>query len=264
MSQPSDQPPDQQPPQSYLPPIPVPPPPPPPPPPGGFPPGGLLSGGYSPGYLPPPPSSFTWQQVWRMALAEPSEDTYVDILNDPHASAQRGYVWVAVVYTITFAIEIAARSLGWSSLLVGSSSSGRSPAILFLCLPFIGAIGVILVIIGAGLQNIIARLLGGQGTFDEMVYAYSAFQSPILLISALLNLIPIVGCFSGLLGLYGLVLNVVAVKAVHKFDVGRALLTVFWWIPVGCVCAFLFACLAGPAMGNVLKDIMTQVATPQR
>lgn len=199
-----------------------------------------------------------------MALTEPNEETYTAILNDPHASAQRGYLWVAVVYTIAFAIEIAARALGLSPLLSGSSSSARSPAILFLCLPFIGAIGVIIVIIGAGLQNIIAKLLGGRGTFDEMVYAYSAFQSPIILFSALLNLIPVIGCFGALVGLYGLVLNVVAVKTVHKFDVGRALLTVFWWIPVGCVCAFLFACLAGPAMGNVLKDIMTQVATPQR
>jgi len=268
--QPNDQPPPDQPPGSFLPPIPVPPPPPPPPP-GGYPPGGFLTGSYPPGYTPPgytpgyvPPQSFTWQEVWRMALTEPNEEAYTAILADPQASARRGYLWYGLAYTLVFAIQVTAWSAGWSSAFSTRTSSFHPSAILFLCLPFAGALAVLLLIIGAGIQHIIARLLGGEGTFDHMVYALSAFQSPIVLVSTLIGLIPVVGCFGALIGLYGLALNVVAVKAVYKFELGRALLTVFWWIPVGCVCSFLFFCLGGPAIGNIFGNILTQMATPQR
>jgi hypothetical protein len=250
-----DQPPGQPSPQSFLPPIPVPPPPPPPPPPGGFP----------PDYSVPPytsPQSFTWQQAWRMALTEPGEDTYIDLINDPQASPNRAYIWVGLVSTAMFAASIAGQSLGLTFNLNRSSSA--SPGLLVLCLPFVGVLAVLGLIIGVGIQNFVARILGGEGSFDKLVYAYASFYAPLSLISSVLSLVPCVGCFSGLLGLYGLVLNVIAVKAVHRFDWGRAALTVFWWVPLMCLCVFAFICVGGPVMGNVLQNILTEVATPQR
>ena len=64
-----------------------------------------------------------------------------------------------------------------------------------------------------------------------------------MVVSAAISLIPCINCFGVLLLLlYGLVLNVIAVKTVHRVDTGRAILSVFWWIPVLCLCAVSVLC----------------------
>ena len=77
-----------------------------------------------------------------------------------------------------------------------------------------------------------------------MIYAYASFTAPLSLISAAMGLIPVIGCAGLFLGLYQLVLNVIAVKAVHQVDTGRAILAVFWWIPLLCICCLLIVMLA--------------------
>ncbi len=112
-----------------------------------------------------------------------------------------------------------------------------------LCLPVLAALAIVGMIIVVGIQNLVARALGGEGGFDDLIYAYASFSAPLSLIGAAVGLIPVLGCLSIFVGLYGLVLNVIAVKAVHRVDTGRAILSVFWWIPVGVVCCILLVVL---------------------
>ena len=76
-----------------------------------------------------------------------------------------------------------------------------------------------------------------------------------------------VGVFiSFIVGIYGLVLNVMAVKAVHQFDWGRSIASsaVIW---VGLLCCasvviIVILTLMGPAIGNVFSGILNDLATP--
>jgi hypothetical protein len=56
---------------------------------------------------------------------------------------------------------------------------------------------------------------------------------------------------------------VITIRVVHRFETGRAILAIFWWIPLLCLCVVVVACLIGPAMGNVVQNIMTEIATKQ-
>jgi hypothetical protein len=109
-----------------------------------------------------------------------------------------------------------------------------------VCLPVVAALIVVGTIIVVGLQHLVARALGGQGVFDDMIYSYASFSAPISLITSAMGMIPLVGCLSLFVVFYALALNVIAVKAVHRLDTGRAILSVFWWIPLGCLCLILF------------------------
>jgi hypothetical protein len=121
-----------------------------------------------------------------------------------------------------------------------NSSFDLSPICGVICVPVGAALAVVFLIISVGLQHLVARAIGGKGIFDDLVYASAAFAAPLSLISAALGMVPLLGCFSIFLGLYALGLSVIAIKAVHRLDTGRAIIAVFWWIPVGALCCVLF------------------------
>ncbi len=245
----SDQ--NQEPQGSYLPPIPTPPPPP----------GGGYMLGMGPSFT-PPARSLEWSEVFQMALTQPNTDAYETILNDPHASTNRAYVWIVACYTVAWAIQYVGQMV-WGRNPLSSSSGHASPVLGIICLPFVGVLGLIAFLIGTGIQHLAAKLLGGKGTFDDMVYVNAAWTAPLSILSAVISLVPCINCFGFLLSLYGLVLSVIGIRVVHQFETGRAVLAVFWWVPLLCLCVVLFACVLGPAVGNVFQNIMTEIATQQ-
>lgn len=252
---PSDQ--NQEPPQSYLPPIPTPPPPP----------DEFMIGPpdrFTPGEKQKrrPGRSLQWSEVFQMALTQPNGDAYEEILSDPQVSTNRAYVWIIACATVAAVIQLAGQ-LFWGNSLLTRSSSDFSPLCSIVCLPFVGALSLIVFLIGTGIQHLAARVLGGQGSFDDLVYANAAWTAPMSILSAVISLVPCINCFGSLLYLYGLVLSVIAVKTVHRFEMGRAILAVFWWIPLLCLCAVALLCLVGPAVGNIMQNILTEIATPQ-
>jgi hypothetical protein len=99
---------------------------------------------------------------------------------------------------------------------------------------WIGLIGMLLLsalaailglILTVAIQNIMARLLGGQGTYSQLIYAEATFYAPLLLISSILSLIPYVWLLTYPLALYELILSVRAIKAVHQFGWGKAIIS---------------------------------------
>src|SRR6266852_2064952 len=82
-----------------------------------------------------------------------------------------------------------------------------------------------------GIVYLLARSFGGQGTFLEQCNASLAIQAPLGILSKLLALIPVVGkILNSVFSLYGIVLQVIVIMAVHRLSRGRAIATVF--IPV--------------------------------
>jgi len=82
-----------------------------------------------------------------------------------------------------------------------------------------------------GIVYALARYFGGQGTFLEQCNASLSIQVPLGILSKLLALIPGVGkILNSVLSLYGIVLQVLVIMAVHRLSRGKAAAAVF--IPV--------------------------------
>ncbi len=152
----------------------------------------------------------SWHEVWIQALTQPSVATYQSLIQDPQASPKRAYGWVALNALIAFLIS-AVGTLLWIAL---GAAEGMSRIGGILCgLPIAVVLAVLGLAIMAGVSNLIARLFEGEGTYSALVYAFASYLAPLSLISGVLGLIPVLGGFLALLpGLYGLVLNVIAVK----------------------------------------------------
>ena len=59
-----------------------------------------------------------------------------------------------------------------------------------------------------------------------MAYTHAAYSTPLSIVSGLISLIPLGSpCLAHLLGIYGLLPDLAAVKAVNRFSGGRAVAT---------------------------------------
>jgi hypothetical protein len=226
-----------------------------------------------------PPMSMI--DTWMAAVTKPNEGTFARIAAQPGASASKAFLWVFVASLITsFASFIAqAASFGGQmesfrrflppeiarELPVGAAPSFGIGTII--CGAPIGAVfAVLFFAIGVALVQWVAKLFGGTGSFDKLAYAFSAITVPYSVIAAvlaLIGIIPFVGILTGLislaLGIYVIVLEVLAVKAVNGLDTGKAVgavllpgLVIFLVI---CCCAIVVGIAMGSALGGVFDSI---------
>jgi Yip1 domain len=95
--------------------------------------------------------------------------------------------------------------------------------------------------IGMGILYGLARAFGGQGKFVTQCYTYLLFSVPIGIVSGVVfTLIPVAGSFIAIaLGIYGIVLTILSLKAVHRLSGGKATAVVL--IPAGVVLLVAFA-----------------------
>ncbi len=107
-----------------------------------------------------------------------------------------------------------------------------------------------------GVVYMAARLLGGTAEFDQQAYLQSLFQVPLGIAMALVSLIPIGGALAAFgVFVYGMILNVRAVKAAHVLTPRRALVAVLVPAVVGAVlliagAVLLILILAGLSVGS--------------
>lgn len=230
------------------------------------------------------PGPAGWLPVWIKAVTKPNEQTFVDITESPQMSSRTAYIWVFIAGTITGIIQAIATtirlSMGLNSQFqqipgmeqyfpqtAGDGASAGVSLIGGLCAsPIAGLISVVVFALVVAIIQWIAKLFGGVGTYDKLLYAMAAITVPLTIVSSLLTLltiIPFVGACFGILSLgltiYAFVLQVMAVKGVNRFGWGPAAGSVL--IP-GCVVFILCACLvAGGLMllGPVVRDTFQQL-----
>ncbi|HEY6539566.1 MAG TPA: Yip1 family protein [Ktedonobacteraceae bacterium] len=78
-----------------------------------------------------------------------------------------------------------------------------------------------------GVVYLLSKYIGGQGTFLEQCNASLSIQAPLGIGSKLLALIPGVGrILNSVLSLYGIVIQVFAIQAVHRFNRVKAIASV--------------------------------------
>lgn len=192
-------------------------------------------------------------QTWALALV-PSQDNYTLIAIDPNVSLGRAYLWLAISALIGGIISTLVSVgvdlvLGPSTNPVLSRLGVGSPTLqgtlngLLFGVPIQTIVTLVAVTIAVAATHGVARVLGGQGTFTKLFYAFAAFFAPLMFFNSLISSLPLVGVFVIVTSLYGLLLNVIALKVVHQLSTGRAFLAGVV-VPVGLVvlvgaCAFL-------------------------
>jgi len=147
--------------------------------------------------------------------------------------------------------------------------------VIGLCIsPLVGVLSILFFALGTAIIQWVARLFGGVGTFEKLAYALAAISVPFTLVTSILavfNAIPFVGLCTSLLsfglGIYALVLQIMAVKGVNRFGWGPAIGSVL--IPgvvvfVVCFCVLFggLMLLGGPAIGDVFSEINQSLQSP--
>ena len=159
-----------------------------------------------------PIEPLSWFQTWKLALTRPSVATFEQLANDPNASSRRGYKWIFIAFFVGDVLSI---------------SMSFSPSAGFNCyLPISAVVAVILTFIYSRFVQWIAVKMDGTGTYSRLVYTFAASFAPIALISTAVALIPIVQYLVFPLFIYGLVLGMLAVRAVHQFGWGKAVASI--------------------------------------
>jgi hypothetical protein len=187
-------------------------------------------------------------------FTNPSERTFVEITRHPDAQAKAAYIWLFIAGTLSALITSLTRSVilrqiaplienmvpgyGQMTQLPGGPLGMFGATIGLLgtvCSSVIsGAFTVGGFAIGVTLVHAAASALGGRGSFDRLAYALGAISVPALLLSSamtLLSTIPYaVLCTLPLLlalGLYVMILQITAIKAVYRSGWGTAMVSLF-------------------------------------
>lgn len=216
--------------------------------------------------------------VWTKVFTKPSERTFLEITDHPEAKAKSAYIWVFLAGTLSALVSSLVQFIGTMVGLqqiapdIGQIEGlpqvmGTAGLLGAVCgAPLAGLFSVIGFAIGVAIIHATARFFGGQGSFDQLAYAFGAIVAPLSLITAavtLLNIIPFAAlCTLPLiliLGVYALVLEVAAIKAVHRCGWGEA--TAALLLPailIGLLCGFAFLLLmktAGPSINEILQQL---------
>ncbi len=200
---------------------------------------------------PPPPSE--WFSIWVEAVARPSERNYIEIAR--RGDLRTGLIWLSITYLVLFLIILA---FGAVTMLFAASDGAYSdldpnPVEAVVILAAIGccgalgyvALGVGMICLITALSHAIAKAFGGTGDFGQLLYCVAAYTVPTTIVSIILSVlaqIPCVGILFGLLstaiGIYTLVLNVTAIKAVHYIETGQAFLSSTFMLSVALLVVF--------------------------
>lgn len=178
---------------------------------------------------------------------------YIKVLTKPSAATfaeEQGKAAWDIVWIQLIIYAILAAVLGYLAFLISPNpfaTTGTNPISpgMLQTITLGSSFGLIILVpigffISVGIYYLIARAFGGQGTFLAQSYNTLLYSVPIGIFSLLLRLIPVLGALAGFaLGIYGIVLNVFSIMAVHRLSGGKATAVVL--IPVAV--AFVLACV---------------------
>jgi len=224
--------------------------------------------------LPPPAGVSAWLSTWREAITKPSEQTFARIASSPQAKSTTALLWVFLGSLLNFFLAslvqgaLVRQMLQNSDLGVNQFGGGLAGGLITaICgAPIAAIISTVVFAIFVGVVQLVAKMFGGLGTFDQLAYAIAAIVTPFYLVSgflALLGAIPYVGLCFGLVGLiaglYVLALEVMAVKGVNQFGWGQAAASLLlpFLVVVCCfaVGAIGLVSMAGPRISDIFNSI---------
>ncbi len=151
------------------------------------------------------------------AVTRPSVAT----LTKDRANASWSLVWIQLL-----AWAVVDAVLGLLVNLISPPAIGSTALQLFALASSIGLLVVVpgLFFLLMGIVYLLAKAFGGRGTFLEQCQTSLQIQVPLGILSKILALIPVVGrILNSVLSLYGIVLQVIVIMAVHRLSRGKAI-----------------------------------------
>jgi hypothetical protein len=231
--------------------------------------------------LPPPSSVSEWFSVWRDAITRPSDQTFARIAQSPNAKLTTALLWVFLGSLVNaFLVSLVQGRLMNQMMqnsdlgLEGFPQTAGGGLLTAICgAPIAALIQVVLFALGVGVFQLVAKMFGGRGTYDQLAYALAAVVTPFYVVSGLLTLlsaIPYAGACFGIVGflagIYVLVLEIMAVKGVNQVSWGGAVAAVLLpaLLIACCIAVGLTAIISmlGPEMMDMFNSIMTPVPAP--
>lgn len=205
-----------------------------------------------------------WYRLFIKAVTKPNVATYEEIANHPDVSLGKALTWLfgaSIIGGIISAILTTVFGL-INSLISGGSavdelaySLGFGFGFLLCGIPIV----MVLFVIFNGITHGIAKLLGGTGEFEQLLFTVATYTVPISIVTSIINSIPYIGFIGLFISLYAIALNVISVKAVHELDWGRSVAASLL-IPIifAClaVCVIVLLTLMGPAIGSVFSNVI--------
>lgn len=227
--------------------------------------------------LPPPSGVSQWVSVWRDALTRPSDLTFARIAQSPNAKSTTAFLWIFLGSLISSLLTLPVQGAMMRQMMQnaglgdqGIPEGAAGGLMTVVCgAPIAAVISVVLFAIVVGIVQLLARMFGGRGTFDQLAYAIAAIVAPFYLVSGvigLLSAIPYAGACFGILGLflalYVLVLEVMAVKGVNQFGWGQAIASML--LPVLAIACCISVAIASifSVLAPQLQDIFNSITTP--
>lgn len=169
-----------------------------------------------------------WYTIWKMAVMQPSVDTYEYIVNGTDATVSRARKWVFV--TTLFAFPASA-VFGVFVILMGRGRLdrffpviGASLGQVALLTVFVAVFSVVGLQLGAAFIHWSAKRLGGTGDYATFVFASAAISTPTSVISWFLREIPNIELIYFLFSIYAFILFLMGVRAVYKLTWGMSCL----------------------------------------
>ena len=185
-------------------------------------------------------------EKWKAALMKPKETFASEKKNANLGASTKN---LAISYLI-----------GGFLFVIGVVITSPNPGIFVLILPFailpiifeiiIFVIFCLVVsFIFIGVLHVIAKLLGGNGQYSQLVYLYSLYAAPISILSG----IPFIGIILGIvLGVYGVYLETLAIKEVYGLSTSKAILV--WALP-GIILLIIIALVAAALIATFLATV---------
>lgn len=195
----------------------------------------------------PMSTSRPFSEIWKVVWTQPDVMAYRDVLREADVSLNRSTKWIASTYGIALVLAFiilatvgvnnfndfntANNNSQFSQSTDTSVNTGSILCLGVICVPVVVAIALVLFFLfTVGIPHVVALVLGGKGRYEQTAFLYSAIYAPTLLIGGLGNLVPrvlVLQCLFYLvwfaLFIYELVMQSVAIKAVHNLDWFRSI-----------------------------------------
>ncbi len=224
--------------------------------------------------LPPPAGVSAWLSTWREAITRPNEQTFARIAQSPQAKLTTALLWIFLTSLLSSFLASLVQGVMVRQVLQNTDfgieqfgAGTANPLVATICgAPIAAVISTVIFAVFVGIVQLVAKMFGGRGTFDQLAYAIGAIIAPFYLVSGFLTLlsaIPYVGLCFGLLSLiallYVVVLEVTAVKGVNQFGWGQAAGSVLLpFLGFFCCLAVVVAGLVS-VLGPVFQDVIDQI-----
>jgi hypothetical protein len=221
--------------------------------------------GYNAPSTPLPPGEAIRQlpEQYQRVVLHPS--TAVAAFEAEMPKAAWDIVWIQLGIWTAFAVVIGVIVALLSSAIIATTNLGNPTlaSLVGASATVGGAFGSIISVplgffIYAGVQYLLSKMFGGQGTFLGQAYTALLFVVPIegaIIVASILRIIPVVGNYLYYLialglGIYAIVLNVAQIRVSQRLTTGKAVWVVLIPVIVGVVlaiCAVVLIAIAAAA-----------------